>query len=523
MMIAHQRQRNRQVLSLGARWAARTHQSRQLLAVAAWLLFCTSIAGAESRPVLLKEGVATPGVLDLESEGAAPFRCEVPEDAVLLTVSLSQCPLMLDILARKDQPLDSPSDAEYRSSVDLLDNCLRISRQSTPPLQEGAYYFDVVYLDSVQPIVHKRPAKRIPFTIKASIVRAAIAGMLAPGKKTVGRVRAEEGSVRSFAIDVPATAQALRIDLDEVSSDLDIMARYGQPLVCNEDAGNTAISPLGRETLVIDRSSPQPLRPGRWYVNVVHPSDYGTADFAVYASFSPDPPPELLVIPELPLPSESRKRAIQATVDVSTEYGGASGTLLTADGLVLTNYHVVAEVAENAEEKDPVVIAATINPQDPPRELFRGRVLMFDKPLDLALVQVTCGFYRQPLPRAYRFPSIPLGDSAALDIGDRVSIVGFPSIGGTVGRVSVTLTQGVLSGFEKTSIGTLIKTDASISPGSSGGAALDGNWRLIGVATSENVRPEDVSRMSYIHPLSLIPAPWRKLIQQRQASGNSGI
>ena len=36
--------------------------------------------------------------------------------------------------------------------------------------------------------------------------------------------------------------------------------------------------------------TPKPLKPGRWYVNIVHPMDIGTVDFAVYASFSPDPP-----------------------------------------------------------------------------------------------------------------------------------------------------------------------------------------------------------------------------------------
>ncbi len=316
----------------------------------------------------------------------------------------------------------------------------------------------------------------------------------------------------------PATAKTLRLDLDEVSGDLDILARYGEPLVANGEAGNTAISPLGRESLVIDGASPQPLRPGRWYVNVVHPVDFGCVDFALYASFSADPPPALLVIPPLPMATDPRQRAVQATVDVSSEYGGASGTLLTDDGLVLTNYHVVTEVAESAGEDCPVVIAATLAPQEPPRELFRGRVLKFDKNLDLALIRIACGFYRQPLPKGYRFPWIPLGNSAALDIGDTLSIVGFPSIGGTAGRVSVTLTQGVLSGFERTTTGSLMKTDANISPGSSGGAALDSRWRLIGVPTFENVNPDSVSRMSYIYPVSLVPPSWRALIEKRQGS-----
>jgi S1-C subfamily serine protease len=143
-------------------------------------------------------------------------------------------------------------------------------------------------------------------------------------------------------------------------------------------------------------------------------------------------------------------------------------------------------------------------------------VLAYDKKTDLALVQIVCGLYHQPLPKGYRFPAISLGDPNSLEIGDKVSTVGFPDIANTNGRASVTLTQGVLSGFEKSEIGVLMKTDAGISPGSSGGAALDERWRLIGVPTFESVSPEEVSRMAYIHPITLLPEAWRKMIRKRE-------
>ncbi|MGA2033733.1 MAG: serine protease [Thermoguttaceae bacterium] len=472
-------------------------------------------AAAAEQPaaVVLQEDVPAQAVLDLEARGIALFRIDVPKDAVQMTIRILNNPVMLDLLARMEKPMATAEEADHRSGGDVLDPSLRISRQSLPPLAEGTWYIGVTDLDSGPAVVHKRPVKQVPFSLKVSFVRARIDCLLQPGKKTHGRVSAEEGSVYSFAIDVPAEAKALRLDLDDVSSDLDILARRGAALVANQDADATAISPLGRESLLIDRSSPTPLAPGRWYVNVVHPSGFGVVEFSIYASFSPQPPAALLVIPKLACPADPRKRAIQAIVDVSTEIAGASGTLLTANGLVLTNYHVVAEVAEGAADKDPIVIGATIDPQDTPRELFRGRVVLFDKRLDLALIQITCGLYRQPLPAGYLFPTLPLGDPATLEIGDPISIIGFPSIGGTAGRVSVTLTQGVLSGFEKTAVGTLMKTDANISPGSSGGAALDSHWRLIGVPTFENVSPEAVSHMSYVQPLSLLPAEWRKKIK----------
>ena len=476
-------------------------------------------SGEPPEAVLLKEDVATSGVLDIEGKGMTLFRVEVPKDAVLMTVRTQDAPVILDLLARLGQPMSAPEEAEHRSSADVLDPSLRVSRQSLPSLEEGTWYLGVAYLDPAPPVVHKRPVKEIPFSIKVSFVRAKVSSVLKPGKKTRGRVRVEEGSVASFAIDVPDDAKTLRIDLDDVSSDLDLLARSEEPLVANADAEATAISPLGRETLVIDAKSPTPLKPGRWYVNVVHPAGYGTVDFSIYASFSLEPPAELLAVPTLECPTEPRKRAIRATVDVSTEVAGASGILLTPDGLVLTNYHVVAEVAAGASdgERDPVVVGVTLDPQDTPHELFRGRVVVFDKDLDLALIRITGGFYHQPLPEGYRFPCVPLGDSGTLEIGDPVSVVGYPSIGGTTGRVSVTLTQGVLSGFEKTAIGTLLKTDANISPGNSGGAALDSHWRLIGVPTFENISPEAVSQMSYVYPVSMIPQAWREMIEPSAA------
>ena len=472
-------------------------------------------ASEQPAAVPLKADVAAAGVLDLEGNGLALYRIEVPADAVQMTVQIFDCPLILDLMARYDEPLSGPDDAEHRSMPDVLDSALRISRQSLPALESGDWWIGVAYLDGAPPIVHRRPVKQIPFSIKVSFVRAQVAAELAPGKTVRGQVRIDRGSVSSYAIDVPEGAKALRFDLDEVSSNLDILARRDEPLVANDDADAAAISPLGRETLLVDASSPTPLTPGRWYVNVVHPACFGVVDFTLYASFDAEPPRALLAIPPLECPSDPRARAVRAAVDVSTEVAGASGTLITPDGLTLTNYHVVAEVAEGAQEKNPVIIGATVDARLQPRELFRGRVLVFNKELDLALVEITSGLYGQPLPRGYRFPTVPLGDAAKLEIGDAIAVIGFPSIGGASGRVSVTLTQGVLSGFEQMPIGTLLKTDAAISPGSSGGAAFDRQWRLIGVPTFENISPEAVSRMSYVHPITMLPAAWRKMIAER--------
>jgi S1-C subfamily serine protease len=481
-----------------------------------FFLFGGPLGAEEKSEVRLQAQVAKSGVVDMDHGGLTAFTVEVPEDAVLMEIKVSDSPLILDILASQKGPIESASDAEHRNRPDSLETGLSISRQSHPPLEPGIYHLAVGYLSFELPVVHKRPVRQIPFVITVSFVRANVTGVLHPGERLSSRLSAEEGSVRMFVIDVPQEAKILRIDLDEVQSDLDILARRGRPILRNDDAEETAISGLGRESLVIGADPSRPLKPGRWYINVVHPVDFGSVDFVIYASFSAEPPAALLTIPSLPLSAESRQRALYATVEITTENGSAAGTLVTDDGLILTNYHVVAEVAEHPSEQRPVVVSVTIDPRQPPRELFRGHVTAFDKKVDLAMIQLDCGFYQQPLPKDYRFPFIPLGDPEQIEIGDPVTTIGFPYIGGTGGRVSVTLTQGVISGFEIAPFGTLIKTDASIGPGSSGGAALNADWRLIGVPTSENVDPEAVSRMSYIHPLSLLPPSWREIIEKRR-------
>ncbi len=470
---------------------------------------------AEEAPLL---PVNTPmaAVLGLEQEGLRHFRVQVPNEALLVSLQISRCPVPLDLLVKKDEPIRSPEDADYHFTADVLQDTLRISRLSTPPLEEGIYYVAVTHLGAKPVVVHKRPVREIPFTITFRVVRAGEPIRLVEGQKYTGQVRADQGSLLSFVVDVPPEAPVLRIDLDEVYGDLDLWARFGQPAYRRCEAANTAFSPMGRESLLITPQSPEPLRPGRWYIHVAHLVDEGVVDCALYVRFAPDPPEALLKIPDLPRSEDPLQRAISATVEVATEYGAASGTLIAPTGLVLTNYHVVAEVAENLSdnpEQDPVIIAVTVDPALPPKELFRGQVLRFDKERDLALVQITRGLYHQPLPKGYRFPFLVLGDPGQMRIGDEVRVVGFPSVGGSGARVSVTLTRGILSGFEKTPIGVLMKTDALIAPGSSGGAALDSQGRLIGVPTSENVLPEAVGRMSYIHPLTMLPEEWWKLIQ----------
>jgi len=176
---------------------------------------------------------------------------------------------------------------------------------------------------------------------------------------------------------------------------------------------------------------------------------------------------------------------------------------------------VIESAAGGVVPDGDLVIGVTLDARVPSRKLFRGRVVVSDQKLDLALVEIDRGFYGRPLPQDYRFVTLELGDSEALRIGSPLSIVGYPLVRGQ--KVGINYTQGVVSGFDSRSIGSIIKTDADIAVGNSGGAALDQHFRLVGVPTEARVEAVDEGNayVGYVYPVSMIPAAWIDRIAQR--------
>lgn len=451
-------------------------------------------------------------------KNAASFVVSVPQDAVALTIDVTDAPVQLEIYARHGKPMtDYESEAEHWTDADRLRDSLRISRSHSPALESGIYYVDVVYGMGTPPLAGKRLLKTIPFTIRASLIRPRIDAAITPDARIAGKTTPEDGHFRTFTVDVPPGAEALRIDLDEVAGDLDIALRHERQIVAPTDADAYAATAIGRETLLLDRNSTPPLAAGRWFINVFDPMQQGTVPFAAYVRFAREPPPSLLAIPPLPQPASDLDRAVQATVELFGQDLSGSGTLLSPDGLILTNYHVIEAFADGVTRDGELVIGITLDDRKPSTELFRGRVIAADKKLDLSLVEITSGLYGQPLPKPYRFPHLELGDPRRLHLGSPIAILGFPTIGGTGSRASVTYSRGVVSGFELDDIGVLIKTDADLSPGNSGGAAIDEGNRLIGVPTAVVSEVYGNEQIGYIYPIDILPREWLEIIRRRAA------
>src|SRR5580700_6808050 len=140
-----------------------------------------------------------------------------------------------------------------------------------------------------------------------------------------------------------------------------------------------------------------------------------------------------------------------------------SGFLIGADGKILTNSHVVANERQ---------LEVTLSDQTH----YKAQLLSRDEANDLALLQIT--------PRA-KLPSLHLGDSDALQVGQKVLAIGNPF------GLDGTLTTGIVSSLGRTIRGEndrtlegLIQTDAAINPGNSGGPLLDSAGNVVAINTA---------------------------------------
>ena len=140
--------------------------------------------------------------------------------------------------------------------------------------------------------------------------------------------------------------------------------------------------------------------------------------------------------------------------------GLGSGVIISPDGYLLTNNHVV----EGADEIEVVL-------NDSRRA--RAKVIGTDPESDLAILKVALD----------RLPVITLGNSDSLQVGDQVLAIGNPF------GVGQTVTSGIVSALGRNQLGintfeNFIQTDAAINPGNSGGALVDVNGTLMGINTA---------------------------------------
>lgn len=180
-----------------------------------------------------------------------------------------------------------------------------------------------------------------------------------------------------------------------------------------------------------------------------------------------------------------------------------SGSVIDKNGLILTNFHVVAndDMTALTNEKGICAILITRDPRRSAVPTYLGKVIRYDAKVDLALVQIIADIKGNRLTSAPSLPTMPVGDSDKLSPGDNMTIIGYPGLG----QDSITVTTGRVSGYlsEKNGPVELIKTDAEINPGNSGGSAVNDAGELVGVPTYTLEGKERIGKIGLVRPINL--------------------
>ncbi len=246
-----------------------------------------------------------------------------------------------------------------------------------------------------------------------------------------------------------------------------------------------------------------------------YPSDEDYAELPVQVLAATARRPELTLAPApeiLPaVPSDPTARAIAATISISGPLGGGSGVVVSPDGWVLTNAHVVVGSQEDRGELPALTAGFTLDPTRPPVHAFGLELVEADEDLDLALLRIASSVDGRPLPAGMVFPSVGLG-AQRLPLGTPLVVIGYPMTGGSGSMTSVTLSQGVLSGYSAESEGVIYKTDAAVHAGVSGGSCLDPQGRLAGLPVASIADANAAGGLGYVIPIDRVPAAWRERI-----------
>jgi serine protease Do len=175
-----------------------------------------------------------------------------------------------------------------------------------------------------------------------------------------------------------------------------------------------------------------------------------------------------------------------------TQQSLGSGVIVSSDGYILTNNHVV-------DGADEVKVSF-----GEPRQEYKAKIIGRDSKADIALLKID----------AKDLPAATLGDSDNLEVGDTVFAIGNPF------GIGKTVTHGIVSALGRSGLGIetyedFIQTDAAINPGNSGGALVDAQGRVIGINTAILSRSGGFNGVGFAIPINLV----RSLAEQLATNG----
>ncbi|NEX46916.1 Do family serine endopeptidase [Pseudotabrizicola algicola] len=168
-----------------------------------------------------------------------------------------------------------------------------------------------------------------------------------------------------------------------------------------------------------------------------------------------------------------------------------SGVIVSSEGIVVSNYHVVGQATE---------IRVVLND----RREYAAELILGDEESDLAILR---------LQDAADLPALEFRNSDEVEVGDLVLAIGNPF------GVGQTVSSGIVSGLARSSVelgrGYFIQTDAAINPGNSGGALVDMQGRLVGINTAILTRSGGSNGIGFAIPANLV----QTVVAQAEAGG----
>ncbi len=173
------------------------------------------------------------------------------------------------------------------------------------------------------------------------------------------------------------------------------------------------------------------------------------------------------------------------------QHGLGSGVVVSRDGLVLTNAHVI----EKASEIDVIL---------PDQRRFDAEVLGTDPKTDLAVLKLKGDFGK--------LTPLEMGDSKRLRLGDVVLAIGNPF------GLGQTVTMGIISATSRAGMGIVdyedfLQTDAAINPGNSGGALVDMEGKLVGINTAILSRTGGYQGIGFAIPTSMVKPVLQSIVK----------